>query len=63
MELFTEFREAFSLFDTDGDGKITTKEMGTTVIRSLGQSPMEAKLQDMINELDVDGMYRRKVGR
>lgn len=50
-----EFKEAFSLFDKDGDGTITTKELGT-VMRSLGQNPTEAELQDMINEVDADGM-------
>ena len=51
----SEFKEAFSLFDKDGDGTITTKELGT-VMRSLGQNPTEAELQDMINEVDADGM-------
>ena len=49
-----EFKEAFSLFDKDGDGTITTKELGT-VMRSLGQNPTEMELQDMINEVDADG--------
>ena len=49
-----EFKEAFSVFDKDGDGTITTKELGT-VMRSLGQNPTEAELQDMINEVDADG--------
>ncbi|XP_062197463.1 uncharacterized protein LOC133900370 [Phragmites australis] len=53
-EQIDEFREAFSLFDKDGDGTITTKELGT-VMRSLGQSPTEAELQDMVDEVDADG--------
>ncbi|KAJ1963562.1 hypothetical protein GGI12_001975, partial [Dipsacomyces acuminosporus] len=50
----SEYREAFSLFDKDGDGTITAKELGT-VMRSVGQNPSEAELQDMINEVDTDG--------
>lgn len=58
---FAEFKEAFSLFDKDGDGTITTKELGT-VMRSLGQNPTEAELQDMINEVDADGLTFEKIG-
>merc|ERR1712003_43207 len=53
-EQIAEFKEAFALFDKDGDGTITTKELGT-VMRSLGQTPTEAELHDMINEVDSDG--------
>nr|ABF21066.1 calcium sensor cameleon D3cpv [synthetic construct]AFC41192.1 D3cpv [Binary expression vector D3cpv-C] len=53
-EQIAEFKEAFSLLDKDGDGTITTKELGTA-LRSLGQNPTEAELQDMINEVDADG--------
>ncbi|XP_006861864.1 PREDICTED: calmodulin-like [Chrysochloris asiatica] len=53
-EQIAEFKEAFPLFYKDGDETITTKELGT-VMRSLGQNPTEAELQDMINEVDADG--------
>ena len=33
---------------------MTTEELGT-VMRSRGQNPTEAELQDMINEVDADG--------
>ncbi|XP_072476463.1 calmodulin-alpha-like [Notamacropus eugenii] len=53
-EQIAEFKEVFSLFDKDGDRTITTKELDT-VMRSLGQNPNEAELQDMINKADADG--------
>ncbi|KAI3798001.1 hypothetical protein L1987_33267 [Smallanthus sonchifolius] len=49
----SEFKDAFSLFDKDEDGCITTNELGT-VMKSLGKNPTEAELQDMINEVDVN---------
>ena len=54
QEQISEFKEAFSLFDEGGYGAIPTKKLGT-VMRSLGQNPTEAELQDMINEVDADG--------
>ena len=48
-EQIVEFKEAFTLFDKDGDGTITIKELGTVM------NPTEAELQDMINEVDADG--------
>ncbi len=50
----SELKEAFALFDRDGDGSITTKELGI-VMRQLGQNPTDGELQDMIHEIDVDG--------
>lgn len=49
-----EFREAFGLFDKDGDGCITKEELGS-VMRSLGQFARVEELQEMLQEIDVDG--------
>ena len=53
-----EFREAFSIFDKDGDGTISTKELGI-VMRSLGETKSDEQLEQMIAEVDVDGSYTR----
>uniref|UniRef100_W5MGE4 Troponin C, skeletal muscle n=2 Tax=Holostei TaxID=1489100 RepID=W5MGE4_LEPOC len=37
-EMVAEFKAAFDMFDTDGGGDISTKELGT-VMRMLGQNP------------------------
>nr|CAB3481945.1 unnamed protein product [Digitaria exilis] len=39
-------REAFSLFDTDGDGRIAPSELGV-LMRSLGGNPTQAQLRDI----------------
>ena len=53
-EQVEELMEAFSVFDREGRGSITTKELGV-VMRALGQDPTEAELTDMVNEVDLDG--------
>uniref|UniRef100_A0A8C2NUK2 EF-hand domain-containing protein n=1 Tax=Capra hircus TaxID=9925 RepID=A0A8C2NUK2_CAPHI len=53
-EQIAEFKDAFSLFDKNGDGTITTKELGT-VMRSLGQKPNYGEVEEMIREADIDG--------
>jgi calmodulin len=49
-----EFRDAFRLFDKDGDGSITQEELGR-VMRSLGQFACERELQQMLREVDING--------
>ncbi len=48
------YKEAFKSFDRNDDGTISTKELGV-VMRTLGQSPTEAELADLIAEIDQDG--------
>ena len=57
---FLEFREAFSLFDKDGDGTVSSTELGT-VLRSLGQNPTDEELTQLINEVDADGTKRESL--
>jgi len=53
-EQLAEFREAFSVFDKDGDGTISEKELGT-VMRALGLNPTDDELTQMVKEVDIDG--------
>ena len=46
------------MFDKAGTGYITTKELGN-LMRTLGQNPTEEELQDIINDVDFDGMFPR----
>lgn len=52
--VFSEFKAAFDMFDTDGGGDISTKELGT-VMRMLGQNPTKEELEEIIEEVDEDG--------
>ncbi|GAA5816564.1 hypothetical protein MFLAVUS_010094 [Mucor flavus] len=53
QEQITEYREAFQLFDRNGDGSISASELGV-VLRSFGMNPSDAELQDMVNGVDAD---------
>ncbi|XP_068119360.1 troponin C, skeletal muscle isoform X2 [Hyperolius riggenbachi] len=53
-EMIAEFKAAFDMFDTDGGGDISTKELGT-VMRMLGQTPDKEELDAIIEEVDEDG--------
>lgn len=49
-----ELREAFALFDKDGDGCITSAEL-LTVMKSLGQATTDRETKEMIQRVDKDG--------
>ncbi|XVE74644.1 hypothetical protein DITRI_Ditri12bG0033800 [Diplodiscus trichospermus] len=49
-----ELEEVFKKFDVNGDGKISSSELGS-ILGSVGQQPSEEELQKMIKEFDADG--------
>lgn len=49
-----EYKEAFQLFDKDGGGTISTKEL-KQVFEALGQNPSDEDIHSMISEVDQDG--------
>jgi len=53
-EDISKYKEAFSLFDTDGDGHISTKDL-QIVLKKLGQAPSEAELLDLVLQNDING--------
>lgn len=53
-EQMAEYKEAFSLFDKSGTGVISSRELGN-LMKSLGQTPTEAELRDLVNEIDING--------
>ena len=55
---FSELRVAFALFDQDGDGSITSKEL-VGVMTSLGVDTSTNQVKAMIRKVDLDGKCRR----
>jgi len=53
-EQIFEFQQAFDIFDQDGGGDISTRELGR-VMKLLGQNPTPEELDKIIEEVDVDG--------
>lgn len=54
-------KEAFALFDTDRDGFISHSEL-ETVLRSLGHTPTQAEVRDLISE-GTSGQYTARDGK
>ncbi|TVU45356.1 hypothetical protein EJB05_04856 [Eragrostis curvula] len=53
QEQIDALKEVFNFFDKNGDGYITSEELGS-VMSSLGQNLSESELQDMIKVVDAD---------
>jgi len=53
-EQVQEYEEAFLLYDKDGSGYITTKEL-KSLLRCLGSNPTDFELQRIVNKVEVDG--------
>ena len=49
-----EMRQAFNVFDIDGNGFIDQHELRVT-IRNLGENPSDRDIRDMIGAADVKG--------
>ena len=52
--MLEELREAFRVFDKDGNGFISLEEL-KSVMRSLGENLTEEEFDVMIREADIDG--------
>jgi Ca2+-binding EF-hand superfamily protein len=48
-----ELWQLFTIFDDDGSGAIAAQELGL-VLKSLGQSPTQTELREMIEEVDIN---------
>jgi Ca2+-binding EF-hand superfamily protein len=53
-EQIETYREAFSIYDRNGDAKISIDEFGD-VIKSLGLDPSADQLAALMQEIDLDG--------
>ena len=48
-----EFRDAFSLFDSDGSGTISVEELGE-VLKSVGHRTSQVEINKLLKEADLD---------
>ena len=53
MCFVSALREAFGMFDKDGNGAISKDEL-MCVMTNLGLKPTEQEVKDIINEFDID---------
>lgn len=53
-DVVKEMQHVFDNFDGNADGLITAEDLGS-IMRSLGESPSDEELKEMIREADPDG--------
>ena len=51
---YSEYKEAFTYYDKNGDGTISEEELRNIMI-SFGQDPTADELQELMKEIDQDG--------
>jgi calmodulin len=57
-KLLQEFKDAFLMLDRDGDGRISSEELGF-VMRTLGHKVSDWQLKQMMKMIDGDGKNNR----
>ena len=55
FSIFQEMKDAFDLFDQNGDKQISIAELGM-VLRALGQNPTDKEIEEVMKKADKDGM-------
>lgn len=53
----TELEETFLIFDKTGDQELDVEEAGR-MWRSTGLNPTKSEIQEMFNEIDLDGKLK-----
>ena len=48
------------MFDKENKGEVTSHEIGS-VLRNLGLFPTETELNQMLSDIDIDGMVKVKI--
>jgi len=57
MDDIEDYREAFQLFDTKGDGNIGSEDIGN-ILRALGTNPTQEDVKKIVSEIDPNGEKR-----